>query len=55
MTKNTIQALLAFFNAQYRLCCTYADQSECKEEYESWREEIIAMRAYRNYLEWCVL
>ena len=55
MDSKTLQELITFFDNQIRVCCEYADNSECEDEFEFWREERFTMRAYRNYIRWCVL
>ena len=55
MSSKTLQQLITFFDNQIRVCITYAEQSECGEEFEYWRYELIAMRAYRNYIRWYIL
>ena len=55
MYSKTLQELIAFFDNQIRVCCEYADNSESEDEFEFWRAERFTMRAYRNYIRFCVL
>ena len=55
MLKNIFIDLNNFIHSQILLCKDYAKQSECQEEYESWREEIFILTAYKHYLELDVL
>ena len=55
MYRKTLQELISFFDNQIRVCCEYADNSECEDEFEFWRAERFTMRAYKNYIRFCVL
>ena len=55
MLKSIIANINTFIHSQILICKQYANQSECREEYESWREEIFILTAVKHYLELDVL
>jgi hypothetical protein len=55
MLKSIIANLSNFIHSQILLCNDYAKNSECREEYEDWREEIFILTAFKHYLDLDVL